>query len=123
MKTPSAFLLLMALTAPVFAAEIDIPLNELGFVDAIQKLDKSSISEQLGEPQVVADVKDEITGEVLGTVWQYQYLNTTEDGDYYRTTELDFVGDRVATIVFINNEIPEANASAEVPPNECTPTC
>ena len=123
MKTPSAFLLLTALTAPASAAEIDIPLNELGFVDAIQKLDKSSITEQLGEPQKVADVKDDVTGEVLGSTWQYEYLNTTEDGEYYKTTELDFVGDRVITVVFINNEIPEANASSEVPPNECTPTC
>lgn len=122
MKTPSA-LLLMALTSPAFAAGNDIPLNELGFVDAIQQLDKASITEQLGEPQKVADVKDDVTGEVLGTTWQYQYLNTTEDGEYYKTTELDFVGDRVITVVFINNEIPEADTTARIPLNECTPTC
>ena len=122
MKTPSA-LLLMALTSPAFAAGNEIPLNELGFVDAIQQLDKASITEQLGEPQKVADVKDDVTGEVLGTTWQYQYLNTTEDGEYYKTTELDFVGDRVITVVFINNEIPEADTTARIPLNECTPTC
>lgn len=106
MRFLSLFLLL-ALSGAALAGNDEIPLNELGFIDTIKSASKERIVDQLGEPARMVEVTNE-NGEVFASIWHYYYLNTTEDGDYYKTTELDFVGDRVVTVVFSNTE-PEEN--------------
>jgi len=39
-------------------------------------------------------------------------LNTDEKGDYYQTTELDFINDKVVMVVFMNNDGSEIPADA-----------
>lgn len=100
MKALIAMLLVTFSGAALAADDSDIPLTEHEFVDRIKTVDKSQILAQLGEPARAVDVKDDATGEVMGSIWHYNYLNTGENGDYYKTTELDFVGDKVVTVVF-----------------------
>ena len=109
--------LLLAVSGVAMAAGKEIPLDELGFVDNVTRLDKAGIVEQLGEPSRVIDLKNE-DGEVYASIWHYHYINTSLDGDYYKTTELDFIGDRVVNIVFsaINEE--ENAAAANLAPDE-----
>jgi hypothetical protein len=82
----------------------EIPLSEQAFIDRIKTTGKAEIVAQLGEPARKYDVKDDETGEVMGSIWHYHYLNTAESGEYYKTTELDFVGDQVVTVVFSTTE-------------------
>ncbi len=120
MKTAVA-LLLMTLSAPAFAAGDDIALNELGFLDAIQSMDKARIAELVGDPYRAIEVKN-ADGEIIGLIWHFQYLNTTEEGEYYKVTELDIVGDRVVTVVFSNTDITDSDAIASNS-MECPITC
>lgn len=92
--------LLASLSGVAMASGDEIPLSEHEFVARIKTADKAQIVEHLGEPARVIDVKDDETGEVMGSIWHYYYLNTAVNGDYYKTTELDFVGDQVVTVVF-----------------------
>ena len=95
-----ATLLLASLSGGAWANSDEIPLSEHEFVERIKTTGKAEIVAQLGEPARAIDVKDDETGEIIGSIWHYQYLNTAENGDYYKTTELDFVGDQVVTVVF-----------------------
>jgi hypothetical protein len=95
-----ATLLLASLSGGAWANSDEIPLGEHEFVERMKTTGKAEIVAQLGEPARAIDVKDDETGEIIGSIWHYQYLNTTENGDYYKTTELDFVGDQVVTVVF-----------------------
>ena len=97
-------MLLAGLSAPAMANSDEIPLGEHEFVERIKTADKAEIVAQLGEPARAIDVKDDETGEIMGSIWHYHYLNTAENGDYYKTTELDFVGDQVVTVVFSTME-------------------
>jgi len=92
--------LLVSLSGVAMAGGDEIPLSEHEFVAHIKTADKAQIVEHLGEPARAIDVKDDETGEVMGSIWHYHYLNTAVNGDYYKTTELDFVGDQVVTVVF-----------------------
>ena len=92
--------LLASLSGVAMASGDEIPLSEHEFVARIKTADKAQIVQHLGEPARVIDVKDDETGEVMGSIWHYHYLNTAVNGDYYKTTELDFVGDQVVTVVF-----------------------
>jgi hypothetical protein len=89
-----------SLSGVAMAGGDEIPLSEHEFVAHIQTANKAQIIEHLGEPARAVDVKDDETGEVMGSIWHYHYLNTAVNGDYYKTTELDFVGDQVVTVVF-----------------------
>jgi hypothetical protein len=112
-------------------ADGGLPVDETGFVDAVQNMTKDKIAELLGQPANSFEVKDKFTGESLGTVWNYKYLNTSEDGNYYKTTELDLVNDRVATIVFSDSELSPDNDPADATDapmegtsaGECSPSC
>ncbi|MCE9633957.1 MAG: hypothetical protein K8Q92_07205 [Methylophilales bacterium] len=121
-------LLLISLSTLALARD-ELPLNEGSFVDAIKTLKTSKIAELLGEPQKHYELKDDHTGTVIGQVWQYEYLNTSEEGEYYPTTELDIVGDRVATVVFMNDLDKEQSPyvptplEEEPPLPECNPSC
>jgi hypothetical protein len=43
---------------------------------------------------------------VVASIWQYDYINTDEKGEYYKHTELDFVDNKVVTVVFMNTDNP-----------------
>jgi hypothetical protein len=52
------------------------------------------------------------SGKLVASIWQYHYLNTDEKGEYYQTTELDFMDDKVVMVVFMNNDGKEIPADA-----------
>jgi hypothetical protein len=87
----------------------EIPTEEKAFVEVINKFDKKKIVELLGEPARADDVKIKGTDKVAASIWQYHNINTDENGVYYPTTELDFIDDKVVTVVFLNNDGSEAN--------------
>ncbi len=97
--------------APSTSAEI--PTVERAFVNAINGFNKAQIIAQFGEPAKADDVKIKGTSKVVASIWQYHYINTTEDGTYYQTTELDFIDDKVVTVVFLNNDGSEGNDSGQ----------
>ena len=116
---------LLSLSGLAFAATetpsspSEIPTNEKDFVASINGFEKSKIIEQLGEPSKVDEVQS-VSGKPLASIWQYHYLNTDEKGEYYQTTELDFVEDKVVMVVFMNNDgsdVPQ-NAASRLTPNK-----
>ena len=103
---------------------VDIPTSEKEFVEGIKSVNKDEILEQFGEPHVRDDVVGP-DGEVVASVWHYRYLNTDENGAYYKTTELDFVRDKVVMVVFMNHDIldsaektPEPYTEPELDPSQ-----
>ena len=122
-------LLFLILPGSVMAEGGNIPLNELDFLDHIKAFDKLQILEILGKPSDTTDIRNVVTGDEIGTIWHYHYLNTSENGDYYKTTELDFIGDRVVMVVFMNSDV-MGNNTPTVPyetvmpiDRECMVTC
>jgi len=108
-------LIALAIAGPVFAASVDtIPEHEPEFVSTVQTLNQSEIAELLGEPAYQYEIKDD-DGQVVGSIWHYHGVTTGDDGQYYKTTELDFVGSRVANIVLINTEDSEASEDEPTP--------
>ena len=103
------FALLLSLSGLAFAeAQVaapasDIPTNEKDFIASINGFEKAKISEQFGEPSNVEDIATS-SGKPVASIWQYHYLNTDEKGEYYQTTELDFINDKVVMVVFMNND-------------------
>jgi hypothetical protein len=87
----------------------DIPTNEKDFVAKINGFEKAKIIEQLGEPSNKEDIQS-ASGKLVASIWQYHYLNTDEKGEYYQTTELDFMNDKVVMVVFMNNDGKEVPA-------------
>lgn len=98
----------------------EIPTSEKEFVAVINQYDKAKIVEQFGEPAKKDDMKLSTTGEVLASIWQYHFINTNAEGAYYETTELDFVGEKVVMVVFMNHD-GEDKISAEPPAVEAQP--
>lgn len=82
----------------------ELPTEEHAFVQAIGKLDKAKIVALLGEPAKADDVKLKDSGRVVASIWHYHYINTSPEGTYYETTELDFIDDKVDVVVFLNND-------------------
>ncbi|MFZ9642267.1 MAG: hypothetical protein ACO29L_02315 [Candidatus Methylopumilus sp.] len=111
------FALLLGLSGLSFAGtenaapSAEIPTNEKDFIDSISGFEKASIIAQLGEPSKVDDIQS-ATGKPIASIWQYHYLNKDEKGEYYQTTELDFVDDKVVMVVFMNNDGSELPADA-----------
>ena len=91
----------------------EIPTIERDFVNAINGFDKAQIIAQFGEPAKADDVKIKGTSKVVASIWQYHYINTTADGTYYQTTELDFINDKVVTVVFLNNDGSEGTENGQ----------
>lgn len=89
--------------AQVAAPSSDIPTNEKDFIASINGFEKAKIIEQFGEPSNVEDIAT-ASGKPVASIWQYHYLNTDEKGEYYQTTELDFINDKVVMVVFMNND-------------------
>ena len=90
---------------PVASAEkpAQIPTTEKEFVASINGFDKAQIIEQLGEPTNKNDITNAKTGKLEASIWHYHNLNTDEKGEYYKTTELDFIDDKVVLVVFMNS--------------------
>jgi hypothetical protein len=103
------FALMLILSGSAFAATetattpTEIPTNEKDFVALINGFEKAKIIAQLGEPSKIEDVQSS-SGKAFASIWQYHYLNTDEKGEYYQTTELDFINDKVVMVVFMNND-------------------
>lgn len=118
---PFIALLPLFLSVPAFSASDDIALNEQGFLDAIHSLDTARLVDLVGEPAHAVEIKN-AQGETIGRIWHFQYLNTTEEGEYYKVTELDIVGDRVVQVVFSNADtFDSGTAMAAI--EECPKTC
>jgi hypothetical protein len=103
---------------PVNAQPTEIPTAEKEFVASINGFEKSKIIEQFGEPSKKDDIKTN-SGKIVASVWQYHFLNTTPEGEYYETTELDFVDDKVVMVVFMNHDGSDSSSSdglREIPP-------
>ena len=103
------FLAILLISSPLaYAIEpiIDkstLPVDEKAFIDVISRFNKDEILKALGEPSYKEDIKMKSSEAIVGSVWQYHYINTAEDGSYYPTTELDFLDEFVETVVFQNN--------------------
>ncbi len=93
-----------ALAADKPLSETEIPTLERDFVNAINGFNKTKIIAQFGEPAKADDVKIKGTQKIVASIWQYHFINTAADGSYYPTTELDFIDDKVVTVVFLNND-------------------
>ena len=97
----AAFIALMlSLPGAVLADAVAIPITEQEFVDSMDQVKPADVRNQFGEPAKVTDIRDKQTGDVYGSVWHYNNLNTKADGQYYKTTMLDIVDDTVVTVVF-----------------------
>ena len=113
----ATFALLLSIFGVAFAGtetakpSSDIPTNEKEFVAKINGFEKAKIIEQLGEPSNKEDIQS-ASGKLVASIWQYHYLNTDEKGEYYQTTELDFMNDKVVMVVFMNNDGKEIPANA-----------
>ncbi|MDD2833687.1 MAG: hypothetical protein PHD12_06700 [Methylotenera sp.] len=84
--------------------EKEIPISEQAFVKSINQFSKADIIQQFGEPAKADDVKIKGTDKIVASIWLYHFINTTEDGTYYPTTELDFIDDKVVMVAFLNND-------------------
>jgi hypothetical protein len=111
------FAFLISLSGVAFAGtqtakvSAEIPTADKEFVEKINGFDKAKIIEQLGEPSKVEDVQSS-AGKAFASIWQYHYINTNDKGEYYQTTELDFIDDKVVMVVFMNNDGKEVPADA-----------
>ncbi len=94
---------------PKSEAAMALPTKEKAFVNAINKFDKKAIIAQLGEPAKADDVRLKGSDKIVASIWHYHYVNTDQNGQYYQTTELDFIEDKVVQVVFINNDGLETN--------------
>ncbi len=110
------FALSTSAIAEVNQAAAEIPTDEKAFVDSINGFDKSKILEQLGEPSMKNDITNAKTGKMEASIWHYHYLNTDAKGEYYQTTELDFIDDKVVMVVFMNNDGEELPNNAKPVP-------
>jgi hypothetical protein len=82
----------------------EIPTAEQEFVAVINQYNKAEIIAQFGEPAQIENMKFASTGEIIASIWQYHFINTDTKGEYYETTELDFLGDKVVMVVFMNHD-------------------
>jgi hypothetical protein len=119
----SLILLPMGIVQPVSAEESpaitsNIPIVERAFVDAVNGFDKAKIVAQFGEPAKADDVRIKGSSKIIASIWQYHNINKAEDGSFYPTTELDFIDDKVVSVVFLNNngeDLNEDGRQYEVP--------
>lgn len=104
------------------ASKRTLPVGERAFVKAIETLTKNEILAELGEPAKADDVKVKGTNKIVASIWHYHNINKDENGQYFETTELDFIEDKVVQVVFLNNDgSEEENNDAqayEIPKNK-----
>lgn len=115
-------LLMLAFAGPALADIETIPTEEEAFLNVIGSVDRVKLAELLGEPDESIVVRNQENGEELGTIVHYRYINTNSDGDYYKTTELDYIDGRLVMVVFSNND-PQETAALPKAGEECPVTC
>lgn len=120
MLTP---LLALAMACPALAEIDSLPTEESAFLDVIPHVTPARVAELLGEPAQTTPVLDENSGEEIGAILHYRYINTNSAGEYYKTTELDYVGNRLMVVVFSNKEIEESSAPTSPESGECMASC
>jgi hypothetical protein len=120
MLTP---LLVFAMACPALAEIDSLPTEENAFLDVIPHVTPARVAELLGEPAQVSPVLDKDSGEEIGIILHYRYINTNSAGEYYKTTELDYVGNKLMVVVFSNKEIEESAAPMAPGPGECVASC
>ncbi len=107
------FLIQSAFAEDVPSSAAEIPIVEQDFVKTINKFSKAQIIDQFGEPAKADDVKIKDSGKVVASIWQYHYINTSAEGEYYETTELDFIDGKVVMVAFMNNDGAEGTESGK----------
>lgn len=96
-------ILTLALAGMALAEGKKIPLDEAGFIAAIPNTSLAEVVEALGTPDRITAHTDS-NGKVLASVLRYRNLVSNAQGDYYRCTDLEIVGDRVVNVVFTNDD-------------------
>jgi hypothetical protein len=119
-----AALLMLALAGPTLADIDSIPTNEEAFLSVIGSVDQENLIELLGDPAEVMILRNQENGEVVGAIVHYRYINTNNEGEYYKTTELDYLDGRLVTVLFSNSDIQETTTAAIEPVDgECPASC
>ena len=119
-----AALLLLAFAGPTLADIDSIPTNEEAFLSVIGSVDQVKLVELLGDPAEVMILRNQENGEVVGAIVHYRYINTNNEGEYYKTTELDYLDGRLVMVLFSNSDIQETTtAAAEQVDGECPASC
>ena len=116
------FLLVVAFSHNALAEE-GLPSKENEFLDVIAWITPQKLVEYLGDPAGVSFVRDKETGDQVGTIVRYHYINTNDDGEYYKTTELDYLGGRLKTVIFSTSDVDESTIPEEAPENICPVEC
>lgn len=114
-------LLALLISLPIIAladTSPDLSIKETEFIDKVYGIEKSKILAQFGKPSRSGDIKSE-EDKVIASIWLYHNINTNDQGQYYPTTEIDFVYDKVSTVVFMNSDGEDAlkNTDNSTSPN------
>ena len=81
----------------------EMPTDYLEFANVIGLLKPEEIIGLIGEPAKKLDLKMKSSNEVIASSWYYHNLNTDGNGNYFPTTELDFIDGYVESVVFLND--------------------
>lgn len=114
---------MLAFAAPALAEISDIPSEESAFLEVIGSVHPDKRDELLGEPDETIILRNQENGEEMGVIVHYRYINTNSEGEYYKTTELDYLNGRLVMIVFSNSDFLEAKTAARPQDDECTAIC
>jgi hypothetical protein len=109
MKTLVA-LLMFTLAGACLAEGKKIPLDEYGFIAAIPNTSITEVMDALGTPDRVTAHTDS-SGRTVASVVRYRNLVTDTQGDLYKITDLEVVGDKVVNVRFTNNDSDEDNVN------------
>jgi hypothetical protein len=123
MKLATAILLL-AFAMPALADVESIPTEEEAFLNVITQVAPARIVELLGEPDETIILRNEESGEVVGAIVHYRYITTNSEGEYYKTTELNYLDGRLVMVLFSNSDFEETTIAARPDDGgECPATC
>jgi hypothetical protein len=115
---------MLAFAGPTLADIDSIPTNEEAFLNVIGSVDQVKLVELLGDPAEVMILRNQANGEVVGAIVHYRYINTNNEGEYYKTTELDYLDGRLVMVLFSNSDIQETTTAAiEQVDGECPASC
>lgn len=116
--------LMLVFAAPSLAEISDIPTEESAFLEVIGSVHPDKRDELLGEPEETIILRNQENGEEMGAIVHYRYINTNSEGEYYKTTELDYLNGRLVMIVFSNSDFQETKTAARAQgETECQATC
>jgi len=117
-------LFMLVLATPALAEIEHLPTEEEAFLDVIGSVPPEKVVELLGEPDQTIILRDQTSGAEMGAIVHYGYINTNNEGEYYKTTELDYLNGRLVMIVFSNSDFREnKTAAAPATTEECSALC